>query len=164
MITEKSQMQTKQMKQKKVCLVSSQGGHFLELYDLKPFWQGHDRFWMVCEGPDTKELLKIENKIYWVKQTKRNPMSYIKSLIQFIKILKKEKPTLLVTTGANLGAVAVHAAKLLGIKSVFLELTARVENLSLAARLSRPFATHLLVQWEELAQKMKHTEFQGRVI
>jgi UDP-N-acetylglucosamine:LPS N-acetylglucosamine transferase len=71
---------------------------------------------------------------------------------------------LVLTTGANIGAVAVHAAFLLRIKTVYLELTGRVSSLSLSSKLVYPFASHLLVQWEELANQYGRTEYQGRVI
>lgn len=148
---------------KKICLVCSPGGHFLELYLLKSFWGKYDRFWITFQSADTQDLLKNE-KVYWCQPVSRNPLKYLKALIRSLFILRRETPDLVLTMGANIGAVFVHAAFFLRIKSVFIELTARVIDLSLSARLSRPFANHLLIQWEEMKRFLAGVEYKGKVL
>lgn len=148
---------------KKLCLVASPGGHFLELYLLKPFWEGKSRFWITFQSADTADLLK-EEEVFWYTPVRRNPLEYLKALWWSLKVLRAQRPSLVVTTGASIGAVAVHAARLLGIKSVYIELTDGIDSLSLSGRLASPIATHHLVQWKEAEKLSAWTQYQGKVI
>ena len=53
----------KQLKDMKICLASSSGGHLTHLYMLKPFWENKERFWVTFDKVDANSILKDE-KVY----------------------------------------------------------------------------------------------------
>ena len=53
----------KNIKDVKVCLVGSSGGHLTHLYMLKPMWKNMNRFWVTFDKMDANSKLKDE-KVY----------------------------------------------------------------------------------------------------
>lgn len=85
----------------KICLVGSSGGHLTHLYLLKEFWEKHERFWVTFDKVDSKSLLEAE-KCYWCYfPTNRNIKNLIKNTFLAFKILKREKPDLIISSGAG---------------------------------------------------------------
>ena len=79
------------------------------------------------------------------------------------KVLIKEKPDFVVSTGAGVGVPFIYAGKLLGIETVYIESRTRVKELSLTGRLVLPVVDHLVVRWPELSEKYKKCEFAGSI-
>lgn len=148
----------------KLALVASSGGHLFQLSSLKDFWMDKDHFWVSFKTEDAKYLLKDE-KVYWAYYpTNRNIKNLLKNLFLAFKIINIEKPDVIISTGAGIAVPFILVGKLLNIKTLYLESITRNEELSLSGRLVYPFVHKLLVQWPQLAEKYKKTEFQGRVI
>ncbi len=78
-----------------------------------------------------------------------------------IGILLRERPRLLVTTGAGVAVPLVYAAWLLRVPVIWVEGIERVEGLSLSARLAAPATTRLFVQWPEAARRHRRAVFAG---
>jgi beta-1,4-N-acetylglucosaminyltransferase len=148
----------------KIALVASNGGHLFQLYSLRDFWGGKNRFWVSFPGEDAKYLLAGE-QTYWANfPTNRNLGNLIKNFPLAFRILGSEKPDALMSTGAGIAVPFIIAAKIMGIKTLYLESITRYEELSMSARLIRPFVDVLLVQWPELALKTGKAAFKGRII
>jgi len=148
----------------KIALVASSGGHLFQMHSLKDFWSDKDRFWVSFYTEDSKYLLAGEKFYHAHHPTNRNIKNLFKNFILAFQIIKKEKPDAIISTGAGVGVPFIIAGRLKGIKTLYLESITRNENLSMSAKLLYPFVDKLLVQWPELAQKYKKTEFQGRII
>jgi UDP-N-acetylglucosamine:LPS N-acetylglucosamine transferase len=149
---------------RKICLVCSSGGHLFQLYSLKDFWSGKDRFWVSFPTSDAKYLLSNEKK-YWAHYpTNRNVKNLVKNLFLAVKILKKERPDLIISTGAGVAVPFIFLGRIFRMKTIFLESITRNEELSLSARLVYPYVNKLLVQWPELEHKYKKVEFHGQVL
>jgi len=148
----------------KLCLVCSSGGHFLQLHSLKELWREYERFWVTFPHKDTQFLLQNEKK-YWANYpTNRNIKNLIKNIFLAWKILiKKEKPDIVISTGAGVSVPFIYIARLVGIKTVYIESLARINNLSLSGKLVYPLAHYFLVQWPELAKKYQKAKFVGQV-
>ncbi|MFH0974676.1 MAG: PssD/Cps14F family polysaccharide biosynthesis glycosyltransferase [Spirochaetota bacterium] len=151
---------------KKIALVASSGGHLFELFSLKEFWKDKDYFWVSFKTKDAEYLLDMDGiNVYWAfYPTNRNIKNLIKNFLLAFKILKKEKPYALMSTGAGVAVPFIICAKLMKIKTVYLESITRMKELSLTGRLVYPFVDKLLVQWPELADKYKKAEFEGRIL
>jgi len=148
----------------KLALVASSGGHLFQLSSLKNFWGDKERFWVSFKTEDAKCILKDE-KVYWAYfPTNRNVRNLWKNFILAYKILKNEKPDAIVSTGAGVAVPFIIMGKILNIKTLYLESITRSEELSLSGRLVYPFVDKLLVQWPQLSEKYKKTEFHGRII
>lgn len=134
----------------KVCLVGSSGGHLTHLYMLKPFWENKDRFWVTFEKDDAKSLLKDEKLIYCHHPTNRNVKNLLKNTVLALKIIVKEKPDLIISSGAAVAVPFFYIGKLFRKKVIYLEVYDRINSSTLTGRLVYPISDKFIVQWEEL--------------
>jgi len=145
-------MSTK-IKRLKICLACSAGGHLTEEMYLKDCYSKRQHFFITFRRQDTSDLAKTE-KVYFVEDPGRNPASLVKCIVQSLRVLSKEKPDVVLSTGAGVAVSACYIAKLLlGAKVIFLESFCRVEEPSLAARLVYPIADLFMVQWPQMLGK-----------
>ncbi len=148
----------------KLCLVCSSGGHFMQMRSLEGLWREHERFWVTFPQKDTKALLKGE-RLYWAYfPTNRNLKNFIRNLFLAVKILARERPDAVVSTGAAVGVPFIYVGRVLGITTVYVESLTRVRGLSLSGELVYPFVDHLLVQWPEVAGMYSRARYRGRVV
>jgi UDP-N-acetylglucosamine:LPS N-acetylglucosamine transferase len=133
----------------KLGMICSSGGHLLLLHLLKDFWEQHDRFWVTFNKEDAVSLLK-EERTYWAYfPTNRNMFNLVRNFFVAVKVLLKEKPDILVSTGAGVAIPFFYLGKLLGKKLVFIEAYERIDNPSLTGRLVYPITDAFILQWEE---------------
>ena len=97
-------MENKKSNELKICLVGSSGGHLTHLYMLKPFWKDKKRFWVTFDKEDARSLLEGETMYPCYYPTNRSLKALIKNTKIAWKVLRKEKPDLIISSGA---AVAV---------------------------------------------------------
>lgn len=134
----------------KICLVGSSGGHLSHLYMLKPLWEDKDRFWVTFDKLDANSLLKEERKYYCYHPTNRNIKNLIKNTFLAIKILKKEKPDLIISSGAAVAVPFFYLGKLRGAKTIYIEVFDRIDKSTLTGKLVYPVTDKFIVQWEEM--------------
>lgn len=134
----------------KVCLVGSSGGHLTHLYMLKPFWKDKERFWVTFNKKDAQSVLENEKKYYCYYPTNRNIINLIKNTFLAIKILKKEKPDLIISSGAAVAVPFFYIGKLMGVKTVYIEVFDRINKSTLTGKLVYPVTDKFIVQWEEM--------------
>lgn len=137
----------------KILLISSTGGHFQALQRLNTFWKKHDCCWVTFPSASTELILNGE-KVYWAySPTNRNLPNLIRNFWLAVQVIFQERPQMVLTTGAGVAVPFIILAKLVGVKTVFIESFTRVEELSLSARLVMPFLDVIYVQWEQLLAK-----------
>lgn len=130
-------------------LVSSSGGHLAQLHLLEPWWSTLDRCWVTFEGADSVELLEGERTYWGYHPTTRNLPNLLRNLWLSVRVLLRERPDLVVSNGAGLAVPFFYVGRLLGARTVFMEVYDRVDSASLTGRLCRPVTDLLLLQWEE---------------
>lgn len=86
----------------KIGLISSRGGHLFQLNQLGSLWKKYNSFWVVDRGLDTDYFLKNEKVYYGFFPESRNIANSIKNLFLAFKILKTEKPKILISSGAGI--------------------------------------------------------------
>lgn len=133
----------------KVCLVGSSGGHLTHLYMLKPFWSSKDRFWVTFDKEDARSLLEGEKMYPCHFPTNRNIKNLIKNTFVAFKVLRKEKPDIIISSGAAVAVPFFYLGKLLGIKLIYIEVFDRIDKPTLTGRLVYPIVDEFIVQWEE---------------
>lgn len=137
----------------KLCLTCSAGGHLTEMFHLKKCYSKFPHFFVTFKRRDTSELSKKE-KTYFVTDPGRNPINFLKNMFQSFRVLSKERPAVIMSTGAGVGIPISYLAKLVfGCKIVFVESFCRTEHPSLTGRIIYPIADMFMVQWEELLEK-----------
>ena len=75
----------------------------------------------------------------------------------------REKPKVVVTTGALISFPFCLYGKLIGAKVVYIETFARVNDRSLTGRLVYPIADLFLVQWESLLEFYPKAKYVGGI-
>lgn len=130
---------------------------------LEPFWSQHERVWVTDLKQDT-EILVGRDRVHWLPyQAPRDWLTILTNFPKTIKILMKERPDLVVSTGASIAINFAIAAKLLGIHFLFIESISRAEELSLSGKLIYPLADEFYVQWQQLTDKYSKAIFKGTV-
>ena len=134
----------KKLKDMKICLVGSSGGHLTHLYMLKPLWQDCERFWVTFDKMDANSILKNEKVYHCYFPTNRNIKNLIKNTFLAIKVLHKEKPDLIISSGAAVAVPFFYLGKLRGAKTVY------IDKSTLTGKLVYPVTDKFIVQWEEM--------------
>ena len=134
----------------KVCLVGSSGGHLTHLYMLEPLWKDWERFWVTFDKTDANSLLKDEKVYHCFYPTNRNIKNLIKNTFLAIKVLKKEKPELIISSGAAVAVPFFWIGKIMGAKTIYIEVFDRINKPTLTGRLVYPITDKFIVQWEEM--------------
>lgn len=154
---------------KKVLFISSTGGHFSELLQLKSLFSKYDSY-IVTEKDKTNENLKKEygDKLYFLPYGTRSKLfSYIfkylylciKTVILFIKI----RPKYIVTTGTHTAVPMCYIGKLFGSKIIFIETFANSKSKTLSGRMIYPIANLFIVQWEEMIKLYPKAVYGGSI-
>jgi beta-1,4-N-acetylglucosaminyltransferase len=134
----------------KIMLVCSSGGHFHAMQQLQPFWINYERVWVTFYTSTTNTAMETE-KVYWAwGPTNRNLPNFLRNFFLAWKLVPKERPDLVISTGAGVAVPFLILGKLLGSQTVFIESITRVNQLSLSARLVLPFLDTLYVHWPQL--------------
>jgi UDP-N-acetylglucosamine:LPS N-acetylglucosamine transferase len=146
----------------KIALVCSQGGHLTEMLMLMKAFNNHDVFFITYNAPSTTQL---KYKKYLTENIGTSFGRMIKAFIHIFKILKKERPDMLVSTGAEIAIPSIILAKIMRIKTVYIESWCRVKTKSGAGKILYYFSDLFLVQWPELIEIYgKKAIYKGAVI
>jgi beta-1,4-N-acetylglucosaminyltransferase len=141
-------------KEKKVLFISSIGGHLTQLLELKPLFMHYD-YHLVTERSPVTESLKENHPTSYLVFGARNALgkylfkfsfNVLKSLLIFLK----ERPDVVVTTGAHTAVPMCYIAKLFRKKVVFIESFAKSSSPTLSGRMVYPIADLFIVQWESM--------------
>lgn len=84
----------------KICIPTSSGGHLTHMMLLKPFWENHDRFWVTFNKIDAQSQLKDEKKYWCHYPTNGNYWNLFRNFFLAWKILRKERPDIIISSGA----------------------------------------------------------------
>lgn len=134
----------------KVCLVGSSGGHLTHLYMLKPFWKNKNRFWVTFDKEDARSLLEDEKMYSCYYPTNRNIKNLIRNTFVALKVLSKEKPNLIISSGAAVSVPFFYLGKLFGAKLIYIEVFDRIDKPTMSGKLVYPITDKFIVQWEEM--------------
>ena len=156
-------MKKNKTKEIKVCLVGSSGGHLTHLYMLKPFWENKERFWVTFDKADAQSLLEGEKMYPCYFPTNRNIKNLIRNTFLAIKILIKEKPNLIVSSGAAVAVPFFWLGKLFGAKTIYIEVFDRIDKSTLTGKLVYPVTDRFIVQWDEMKEVYKKSENLGSI-
>ena len=130
-----------------VCLVSSCGGHLTEALALQPAYSPFPHFFVVNQ-PLTLQK-GMEGKTYVIRHSERDWLFFV-NLWEAWRILKRERPAVILSTGAGPAVPFALVGKLLGIRNVFVECSTQIARPSLTGRIMYHLADRFYYQWEGL--------------
>lgn len=134
----------------KVCLVGSSGGHLTHLYMLKPFWESKERFWVTFDKEDARSLLKEEKMYSCYYPTNRSLKALVINTKLAIKVIKSERPDLIVSSGAAVAVPFFFIGKIFGAKTIYIEVFDRIDKPTVTGKLVYPITDKFIVEWEEM--------------
>lgn len=147
-----------------VCLTASAGGHLVQLLRLRESWNGCDAFY-VSTVEVVKDKLSQSGRVYIVGECNReHPFQTVRVLWRCLRVVLRERPDVVISTGAAPGFLMCFMARLFGAKIVWIDSIANVKRLSMSGRMIRPFCQLFLTQWEELRDAGKRIEYAGSVV
>lgn len=139
---------------KKICFTASSGGHFEQLMMLKPLMDKYDSF-IVTEKTDYS-VMNNDRKVYYLCQINRSEKTFIFKMIinsfKSLNIFIKEKPDVVISTGALSTIPICILSKIFRKKVIFIESFAKVTSPTLTGKLVYKFADQFYVQWEQLKE------------
>lgn len=157
------------MAKKRVMFISSTGGHFNEMMQLKKLFDKYDYHIVTEKDEITKGYKKTyKDKIdYLPYGTRMQFFRYIfifiymciKSLYLFIKI----RPNVVITTGTHSAVPMCYIAKLFRRKVIFIETFANRNSKTLSGKLVYPIADLFIVQWEEMLKLYPKAVYGGAI-
>ena len=149
----------------KICFIASTGGHFEQLMMLKPLMDKYESF-IVTEKTEYS-VIEDDRKIYYLNQVNRHEKTFIfKMALNFIKSLNlfiKERPDVVISTGALATIPMCIVAKAFKKKVIFIESFAKVTSPTLTGKLVYKFADQFYVQWEQMKEHYPNAIFRGGI-
>ena len=130
---------------------------------LAAAYEEHEHFYFTFSGPVAEELGKSAIVRAIPNIVRHNPLSWIVGAVLSGYIAIKERPDVVISTGAGVVVFFCLFSKLLGAKLIFIESMARVERPTLTARLLYPFADLFFVQWAGLLKSFPRAKYVGRL-
>ena len=146
----------------KILMVSSSGGHWVELLRTKSAFDGHQLIF-ASTGADYAQH-NPGKPFYALPEASRwNKFRLVWQAARCLVLLARIRPDIVITTGASVGLFSLIAGKLVGAKTIWLDSIANTAELSMSGQKARRFADLYLTQWPELASD-HGADFEGCVI
>lgn len=149
------------MKKIKICYTASAGGHIYELLQMEKLPAEYPGI-LITESRNGGEGFEA---VYTLGLVNRKSLRYLfrfaKSFLTIRKILKRERPTHIVSFGAMCTVPVCIIGKLMGMKVIHVESFTRINDLSLTGKILYPMADLFVVQWRQLALKYPKAVFGG---
>ncbi|ELK48566.1 UNVERIFIED_CONTAM: polysaccharide biosynthesis protein [Halobacillus marinus] len=153
-------------KQLKVGLVSSTGGHFSELMQLVSDVSAYDCF-IVTEQNKISDAMDSDIHVHFLEQQERRKWSFFRvfmtNIYRSIQILRKEKPDVIISTGAGATVPLCLFAKWSGRKVIYIESFANITAPTMTGRILYRFSDKFYIQWEELKKYYPKAEYRGKI-
>jgi len=146
----------------KIALVCSHGGHLTEMLRLIEAFQNHDFFFITYHSPRTA---KLPHTKFLIRNIGVNPFLMLTESFKILKILLRNNPDIILSTGSEIAIPALYLGKMLGKKTIYIESWCRITTASGTGRIVYPISDIFLVQWPQLLKLYgKKAKFKGAVI
>lgn len=135
---------------KKILAVASSGGHWMQLLRITKSLENKFEVCYVSTLPDRES--SVERRSFRVINdfSRTDAIKIGIVFIQAIRIVRSEKPDVIITTGAAPGLVMVSVGWLFRKKTIWIDSLANVEHLSLSGRIASLFVSRTYTQWKNL--------------
>ena len=155
---------------KKICFASSSGGHFEQLMCLKEaLMKKYPSFVVTEETSGTKNTTAVSDiDMYYLEIINRKERDFPKILVENTRrswrILKKERPPIIITTGVlSVIPLCLMGKFLYGAKLIYIESFAKTDTPTLTGRLMYRIADKFMVQWESMLKVYPKAVYKGGV-
>jgi UDP-N-acetylglucosamine:LPS N-acetylglucosamine transferase len=130
--------------------VSSGGGHWVQLRRVAPAFAGCDVVFVTVNPAYREEV--TPHRFYAVNDATRwNKFKLVLMLLRILRIMLRERPDVVISTGAAPGYFALRVGRLLGARTIWIDSIANVECMSMSGQKIGPHASLWLTQWPHLS-------------
>jgi UDP-N-acetylglucosamine:LPS N-acetylglucosamine transferase len=145
----------------RVLAVASSGGHWVQLRRLAPAFEGQDVAYLTTDRGHRSEV--GDARFYVVNDANRsNKLALLRCALKIFRTVLRERPSVVVSTGAAPGYLAMRFARLLGARTIWIDSVANVDELSLSGQMASARVDLCLTQWPHLA--VGSVEYLGAVL
>jgi UDP-N-acetylglucosamine:LPS N-acetylglucosamine transferase len=130
-------------------LVGSSGGHLAQLLALRPWWADRRCHWVTFRTPDAESQLADASVTWAHYPTTRNVKNAVRNFRLAIRDMRRERPDLVISTGAAVAFPYFLVARMMGIRTAYIEVYDRLDSRTLTGRLCKPLTDLFCVQWDE---------------
>ncbi len=128
-------------------LVASTGGHLAQLADVREQWTDVEVHWVSFHKPDAEARCVADGVTWAHSPTTRNIPNAIRNLVLAFRVIRRERPDVILSTGAGVALPFFVAGRVLRVPTVYLEVYDRITTRTLTGRLCYPICDAFLVQW-----------------
>jgi len=134
----------------RILAVASGGGHWVQLLRLRPAFEGHRVAFVTVRASYKADVGGVP--FYVINDATRwDKLGLARMCLRLLVILLRERPGVVISTGAAPGYFAIRFGKLLGARTIWVDSIANVEQISMTGELVRKHADLWLTQWPHLA-------------
>lgn len=134
---------------RRVLLVASGGGHWVQLLRMRAAWEHADAAYVTVQESYRQQV--PGTRFYTVHDATRwSRLSLLRMVLQVTWVVLRERPDVIITTGAAPGLIALWVGKRLGALTAWVDSIANVDELSLSGRRAGSFTDLQLTQWSHL--------------
>lgn len=138
---------------KKICFISSTGGHFEQIKQLNHVAEKYDHYYVLPKNKSTMVFPERKYLIGDFYRKKERILFYLRFMwtaLQQLYIFIKERPDVVITTGAGVAFPTCIYAHIFQRKIIYIESFARMKSLNVTGQKIYPYADLFVVQWSEL--------------
>lgn len=123
----------------KLLLVCSSGGHLDQLFWLRSWWERFPRIWATFDKPDAVDRMRDQMWCALSYPTNRNIPNTLRNSLRAYRVLLRERPTTILSSGAGPAVPFFWIGKVLfRCRTIYLEPWDRLVRPTLTSRLIRP--------------------------
>jgi UDP-N-acetylglucosamine:LPS N-acetylglucosamine transferase len=146
----------------KLLAISSGGGHWVQMLRLRPAFADCDVTFVTVHEGYRNEVAGAKFRIV-PDSNLSNKRALLRTALAVWLVLLKERPEIVLSTGAAPGFFGVWFGKLLGARSIWVDSVANVDVLSVSGQWIGRHADLWLTQWPHLAGN-QGPQFRGSVL
>lgn len=153
---------TSNTKKRKILAIASGGGHWKQLMRLKPLFDEESTLY-ITTIVGLSEQSGISNSKVVSDFSRGDKIALMKGVVSIGWIVLRNKPDVVITTGAAPGLIAIIISRLFGSRTLWIDSIANGDELSMSGRMAKSLAHQTISQWENVALKEK-VEYWGKLL
>jgi UDP-N-acetylglucosamine:LPS N-acetylglucosamine transferase len=141
-----------------VLAVASAGGHWVQLFRLRPAWDGCSVAYLTTNFryrdqvmSDADERSQPGPRFFTAVSANRwQKLRLLYQCLQVVTVVIRVHPDVVITTGAAPGYLAIRAARWIGARTIWIDSIANAQELSLSGKRVGRYSDLWLTQWKHL--------------
>lgn len=121
----------------------------MQLVATRGLWEHSQRLWVTFKKPDAESLLQDERVVWCYYPTNRNLVNLARNFRLAGRVLRKERPDVIVSTGAGAAIPYFLLGRLFGCVLVYIEVYDRIDSATITGRICHRLAHVFALQWED---------------